>query len=68
MKNVEPEPAVRLYCEQQGATWNLQIRAFRASGSRYGKGKEFFVATAPLDVEDMRALRDAIDQLLKEAS
>lgn len=68
VKNVEHESAVRLYCEQHGDRWNLQVRAIRAAGSHYyGKGKEFIIATAPLNRDDLLALRQAIDALLTEA-
>jgi hypothetical protein len=67
IKDVKQEPAIRLYCEQFGAQWNLQVRALRASGSHYGKGKEFFVSTAPMNRDDLIALREAIDALLAES-
>lgn len=64
----EREQCVRLYCEQAARLWQLQIRAPMSLG-RYGeggKGKDFIVAGASLNVEQMRALRDAVNAALKE--
>jgi len=60
------ERSIRLYCEQMGSVWNLQIRA--PISLDHGKeGKDFVIATAALNIEDMRALRSAIDAFLVEA-
>jgi hypothetical protein len=61
-------PRIRLYCSQSGVTWNLQIRANLRLKSRYGVAKGFYIATAPLSEDDMRALRDKIDAYLDEAA
>jgi hypothetical protein len=59
------EPALRLYCENADQTWNLQVRGvlLRADGSA---GRDFVVATAPLNREQMLALRKSIDEHLEE--
>ncbi len=64
-------PAMRLYCTSMvvGYTpvWCLQVRTF-VSLVNGAKSKKFIAACASLHVEDMRALRDTIDALLKEAA
>ncbi len=63
--NADHEPALRLYCENADQTWNLQVRGIlkRADGS---DGKDFVVATAPLNRDQMLALRKSIDEHLEE--
>lgn len=63
--NADHAPALRLYCESADQTWNLQVRGalVRADGS---DGKDFVVATAPLNREQMLALRKSIDEHLEE--
>jgi hypothetical protein len=65
VSGVEREQAVRLYCIQHAEAWSLQVRGpeHLANGR---EGKAFFVATANLLVDDLRALRDAIDEHLRE--
>lgn len=65
VKNVGRLDAIRLYSEQRGITWNLQVRGpARVGGGR--EGADFIVANAPCDAEDLRALRDAIDVFLAD--
>lgn len=61
-KDVPRLKRLRLYCEQAGAWWNLQVRGplLLANGS---EGKDFVVATATLYPADMVALRDEIEDL-----
>jgi hypothetical protein len=63
------ERAIRLYCTQVGGSWALQVRSPMSLGSGgYGReGKDFIIAGATLGLDDMRALRDAIDAFLTEA-
>jgi hypothetical protein len=62
---VERESGIRAYCEQWKSIWALQVRGpMRLRNGR--EGKDFIVATAFLDREEMRALRDAIDLLLAD--
>lgn len=69
VKDVPRESAVRLYCTQNGSAWCLQVRAVQGLGlGGYREGKAFFVSSASLDVEDLRALRDACDALLNECA
>ena len=64
------ERGIRLYCTQRDASWMLQIRGPMSLGSSgYGReGKDFIIADARLDVEEMTALRDAINEFLKEVT
>lgn len=59
------DTAIRLYCAQSGSRWNLQIRGFYQD-SKYRKGKKWYIATAGLNVDDLRDLRDACDEALQE--
>jgi len=62
---VERESGVRLYCEQADGLWALQTRS--PMKLRSGKeGRDFIVSTALLYREEMVALRDAIDILLRD--
>lgn len=71
------ERGIRLFCTQSGSMtgnpkhwhWTLQVRSPMTLGtSGYGKeGRDFVIAGAPLGLDDMRALRDAITAMLKEA-
>ena len=63
VKNVEPERGLRLYCEQADDIWALQVRGpLRLQNGT--DGKDFIIANAHLDREEMMALRDAINELL----
>jgi len=66
VKNVEREQAIRLYCEQSGTAWLLQVRGPQRLGFGGREGKAFMVAGATLTRDDMVALREAIDALLAE--
>ena len=59
------ERGIRLYCEQAGRSWNLQIRAPLGIGN-FGlrDGKDFVIANASLDATTLVELRDAINQAL----
>ncbi len=59
------ESAVRLYCEQAGSVYALQLRAplTLANGSTSDK---FVIAHGSLDRELLKRLRDAIDSALHE--
>ncbi len=58
VSGVPRERAIRLYCVHSGSGWALQVRAPMSLKS--GRpGKDFIVAHAVLDVDDLRALRDA---------
>jgi hypothetical protein len=63
------ERGVRIYCAQsphiEGGRWNLQVRAPEtlANGE---EGQRFLIATAHLDRESMRAVRDAMSVFLAE--
>lgn len=61
----EREQGIRLFCDQAGVTWNLQVRGPEWIGRGYTEGKAFMVASASLDVDDLRALRSAIDDELE---
>lgn len=62
---VDRESGVRAYCEQWKSAWALQVRGpMRLRNGR--EGKDFVVATAMLDREQMQALRDAIDRFLAD--
>jgi hypothetical protein len=62
---VERESGVRLYCEQADGIWALQTRS--PMTLRNGReGRDFIVSTASLDRDQMAALRDAIDILLRD--
>ncbi len=67
VKRVERERAVRLYCTASygGGQWSIQVRAPIMLADRT-EGRDFIVATASLDAEDMRALRDSIDAHLAD--
>ena len=60
---VDRESGVRAYCEQTDSVWAIQVRGpMRLRSGR--EGKDFIVATATLEREQMVALRDAIDRFL----
>lgn len=62
---VERESAVRAYCEQRGSAWVLQVRGpMKLRNGR--EGRDFVVATANLEREQMAALRDSIDRFLAD--
>jgi hypothetical protein len=63
VNDVPRESAIRLYCNQRGESWNLQVRgpATRADGR---EGADFIVANASCSADDLRELRDAIDGFL----
>jgi len=64
-KTVERESAVRVYCWQRGSAWSFQVRA--PLTLRNGReGKDFIVATAYLEREQMQTLRDSIDRFLAD--
>ena len=56
---------IRLYCEQSGASWCLQIRGPQILDD-YEEGKAFMVSSATLTRADLEALRDAISTMLLE--
>ena len=59
------EKAIRLYCDQAGTTWALQVRGpIRLANGR--EGKDFIIAAAKMSREDLQALRAAIDETLAE--
>jgi len=59
--------AIRLYCEQHGRVWNLQIRGPLGIGwAGLKDGKSDAIATASLRREDAEALRDALNEALEE--
>lgn len=63
VRGVGRENAVRLYASGPGPTWALQVRTpMRVKGGR--EGAAFIVATASLDTDDLRALREVIDKHL----
>lgn len=66
VKGVEREQGIRLYCEQAGITWALQVRGPEWIGAGYTEGKAFMVATAKLNADDLRSLRAAIDDQLEQ--
>lgn len=66
VKDVEREHAIRLYCEQSGESWLLQVRGPQRLGLGHREGKAFMVAGAMLNRDDLIALRDAINALLDE--
>lgn len=59
--------AIRMYCESHGHSWILQVRAPVKLGSTGQDGKDFIVASAHLDRDDLVALRDACNALLEES-
>jgi hypothetical protein len=63
VKGVEPEDGVRVYCTQRSESWCLQIRGMLMR-AKFGKGKDFIVASSSLGRTEMIALRDAINRLL----
>ena len=66
-QSVEREEAVRLYSTQYGSAWEFQVRCPLGVGS-FGLrgGKDFVIAGASLNVEQMKALRDSISAMLKD--
>ena len=57
--------SIRLYCEQAGVAWNLQIRGPLGIGACGLKdGKTDIIANATLHREDLEALRDEISSIL----
>lgn len=66
VKGVDPEPAIRTYCEMTCRAWALQVRAplLLANGA---VSKDFVVAHAHLNREDLIALRDALNDLIADA-
>lgn len=56
---------VRLYCTQHGTRWSLQVRAQVQTKSGV-RGKRFAVGTAPMSRDELKWLRDLIDQKLEE--
>lgn len=56
--------AIRLYCTQHQATWQLQVRGPLSTNHGRTEGKDDIVAGAQLDRQAMIALRDAINTLL----
>lgn len=61
------ERAVRLYCEQHGERWNLQIRGPMGIGN-FGMhdGKTDIIAGASLHLDDVVALHDELGRIIKE--
>jgi hypothetical protein len=60
---VERESAIRAYCEMSNAAWVFQVRGpMRLRNGR--EGKDFVVATATLERDELLALRDAINCFL----
>jgi hypothetical protein len=61
------ERAIRLYCSQFNATWELQIRGPNGIGyAGMADGKDNLVANASLTKQELIALRDAIDAALAD--
>lgn len=63
------ERGIRLYCTQWKSAWTLQVRSPMSLGaSGFGpEGKDFVIAGAVLELDDMRALRDALSACIAEA-
>jgi len=59
------EKAIRLYCEQRGVSWLLQVRGPRLNRGGLIEGKAFMIANAWMNREDLIALRNAIESLLQ---
>lgn len=66
VNDVKREPAIRLYCEQHGQCWGLQVRAPMRLNNGAKEGKDFIVAHAMLSVDDLKELSSAIDAALSE--
>lgn len=64
-KDIERERGIRLYCVSHNQTWALQVRA-PVQLRRAREGADFMIAVANLGVDEMRALRGAIDAALAE--
>jgi hypothetical protein len=58
--------AIRLYSTQFGSSWGMQVRGPMSIGGGYMTGKSDIIAHASLGVDDLLALRDAIDEALNE--
>lgn len=63
--DVKREKGVRLYCDQHGAAWSLQLRSPLTLASGH-EGKDFMIATASMSREDLLALRTAINEALAD--
>lgn len=62
------EKAIRLYCTQYKQAWSLQIRGQLGIGLfGVAEGKDDAIANASLSVDDMVALRDAINTALEHS-
>lgn len=67
MERPEKGRAVRLYCQQHGSVWNLQVLGpLGIGGLGLRDSNDFIIATASLDKESMLALRDAITAHLED--
>lgn len=58
-------PSVRLYCQSSDPSFALQVRT-RVSLVNGQESQRAIAATASLSLDDLRALRDAIDTLIAE--
>lgn len=65
----DPVPNLRFYCHSWPNGYNLQIRATAPLSAEYGSKRvaRNLIATINLDLEDLKQLRDYIDQKIKEA-
>lgn len=61
------DSGIRLYCTRSLQQWTLQVRGFHQTRN-FKRGKRWFYANAPLNVDDVRALRDACNAALAEVS
>lgn len=60
---------VRLYCTMFGASWKLQIRGPLGIGCNGTKdGKSSIIANVDLNLPEMIALRDALDEFILEVA
>ena len=66
VEDVEPESAVRTYCYMSKRAWTLQVRGLLSLKSRR-LSKDFVVASAVLGLDDIRALRDQLNEYIAEA-
>ena len=62
----QTDEGIRLYSTMVGKAWALQIRGFFRT-KNFKRGEKWYLANASLDVEAVRALRDACNEALSEA-
>lgn len=68
VNDVPRTSAIRLYCERNKQCWGLQVRGPMKLNSKGREGHDFIVAHASLNLEDLKALRDAVDAAIAEAN